>query len=94
MIPKTFDSSPSADLSEESRLCRILSDIEGAGKVTVMITYYESERNKDDIKQAKGAVITSDGAGDISVKNALSEAVQAALDLPAHKVRVYKSGGK
>ena len=76
--------------SEEERLEEILSDIQGTGRVSVMITYYEtkeglySEKNK-----AKGAVITADGCRDPSIKSALSAAACAALDLPAHKVCVY-----
>ncbi len=77
-------------ISEEERLEEILSDIQGVGKVSVMITYYETkeyaytEKNK-----AKGAVITADGCNNPSIKSALSAAACAALDLPAHKVCVY-----
>ena len=77
-------------ITEEKRLEEILSDIQGTGRVSVMITYYDtkeglySEKNK-----AKGAVITADGCRDPSIKAALSAAACAALDLPAHKVCVY-----
>ncbi|MBP3359479.1 MAG: hypothetical protein J6N52_01375 [Clostridia bacterium] len=93
-MPQTGRSSvKKSGISEEERLCSVLSDIKGAGKVSVMITYYESERSKEDTKKAKGAVVTADGADNPNIKNALSEAVQAALDLPPHKVRVYKKSG-
>ncbi len=70
---------------EEQRLENILSDIRGAGEVSVMITYYK----EDEDAKAKGAVVTASGCADASVKNAISDAVSAALDLPSHKVCVY-----
>lgn len=44
--------------SEEERLCRILSEIDGAGKVSVMITYYGTTE-KDIAYETKTA--SSDG---------------------------------
>ncbi len=76
---------------EESKLSDILCQIEGAGNVNVMITYYEEENYKEKSIKAKGAVIVADGADDYDVCVKLSHAAQAVLDLPAHKVRVYKS---
>lgn len=77
-------------LTEEARLEKILSDIHGTGRVSVMITYYETKENSYSEKnKAKGAVITADGCRDASIKSALSDAACAALDLPAHKVCVY-----
>lgn len=45
LFPSLLKSAPKTEksnsaFSEEERLCRILSDINGAGKVSVMITYY------------------------------------------------------
>lgn len=113
--------------SEEERLCKILSNIKGAGEVSVMISYYESAqkdlayetKESEDIrgesgarektldKQAvmadgepvvikqtyprvRGVVVASSGAGDSRVKEALSQAVQAVTDVPAHRVCVYE----
>lgn len=77
-------------VSEEARLEEILSDIKGAGNVSVMITYYEPIKNTGNEKnKVKGAVITADGSSDPSIRSALSAAACAALDLPAHKVCVY-----
>lgn len=81
---KTVDTS-----SEEERICAILSDIEGAGDVSIVITYYTDDKGKSG--NAKGAVVTADGAWDTGVRNNLAEAVQAVLDLPAHRVKVFKS---
>ncbi len=77
-----------ADGSEEERLCNILSSIEGCGRVSVMITYHGEDREKN--IRAKGAVVVAEGAGEADVRNKLSDAVQAALDLPPHKVVVQK----
>lgn len=49
---------PSAVIDEEERLCRILSEVNGAGKVSVMITYYGTTE-KDIAYEVKTA--SSDG---------------------------------
>lgn len=107
---------------EEERLERILSQIDGAGEVSVMITYYSSsEKNiayetktasredksesedkkavmtdgepmvvKEVYPQVKGVIVTADGAGSVSVRTAISEAVAAALDVPVHRICIFK----
>lgn len=110
---------------EETRLEEILSDIEGAGKVSVMITYYstnekdiayetktntasreEQAEESEDKKavmtgsepmvvreiypRAKGVIVTADGGGDAAVRQAISEAVTAVTEVPAHRIRIYK----
>ena len=108
---------------EEERLAEILSGIDGAGDVSVMITYHSgvektlayetktatrdtgSERSED-IKavmtdgepmvvkevypRVKGVIVAADGADKPSVKKAISEAVAAALDVPAHRICIFK----
>ena len=44
--------------------------------------------------QVKGVVIVADGAADIEVKSNLINAATALLDLPAHKVQVFKRNNK
>jgi len=92
MLPRTDGKKTEETSSEEKRICSILSEMEGVGDVSVVITYYRDE--KDRASSAKGAVITADGAWDIRTKNDISEAVQAALDLPAHKVKVFSKEQK
>lgn len=107
---------------EEKRLADILSQIEGAGEVSVMITYYSSsEKNiayetktasvedksesedkkavmtdgepmvvKEVYPQVKGVIVTAQGAGNAAVKAAISEAVAASLDVPAHRICIFK----
>ena len=87
-IPSLEKKPASKNGSEEERLCSILSSIEGCGEVTVMITYHSDEKDKN--IRAKGAVVVAEGAGEAEVRNKLSTAVQAALDLPPHKVVVQK----
>lgn len=124
---------------EEKRVEAILSQINGVGKVSVMITYYSGEEmvpaydsknnnsdtqekdsgggtrsikenssessvvyqeGKDGVKspvvlkemqpQVKGVVVVADGADDIGVRESLSMAVQALLDVPLHKIQVFE----
>ncbi len=107
---------------EEKRLADILSQIDGAGDVSVMITYYSSsEKNiayetktssredrsesedkkavmtdgspmvvKEVYPQVKGVIVTAQGAGNAGVRNAISEAVAASLDVPAHRICIFK----
>jgi stage III sporulation protein AG len=127
---------------EKSEIEKILSQIEGAGNVNVMITYisgsesvpayndkstlnetvekdnggvtinitqYDSEKTmvfeengsikkpvitKELTPVVKGVVIVADGAGDIQVRERLAKAVQVLLDVPIHKVQVYKRNNK
>jgi stage III sporulation protein AG len=45
---------------------------------------------KEVYPKVKGVIVTAEGAGDISVRKAISEAVAAALDVPAHRICIYK----
>ncbi len=113
----------------EKKLENILSDIEGAGAVSVMISYdstsekelaYETSTSrssrdsgdslaseesadksavmtdgaptvlKESYPAVRGVIVTADGAGDPAVKAALSQSVAAVLDVPAHRVCVYR----
>lgn len=109
--------------AEEGRLAGILSEINGAGKVSVMITYYSSSQKdiayetktasrgdkseesedkkavmtdgepmvvKEVYPKVKGVIVTAEGAGSAAVRSAISEAVAAALDVPAHRICIYK----
>ena len=77
-------------ISEGERLEQILSDIKGVGRVSVMITYRENIKNGREEKEAKGVLITADGADIPFVKSEISDAACAVLDLPIHKVCVFK----
>lgn len=108
-------------VTDERRLEDILSQIDGVGEVSVMITYYSSSekdlayetktssRNleesedkkavmtdgepmvvKEVYPDVKGVIVTAQGAGRTDVKAAISEAVSATLDVPVHKICIFK----
>lgn len=108
-------------VTDERRLEEILSQIDGVGEVSVMITYYSSSekdlayetktssRNleesedkkavmtdgepmvvKEVYPDVKGVIVTAQGAGRTDVKAAISEAVSATLDVPVHKICIFK----
>lgn len=113
------------EYSDEKRLEEILERVDGAGDVSVMITYHStvtydvayekkessSERSEEVTKSSensvittggeplikgevypkvKGVVIISEGAADIKVKKALTDAAVAALDVASFKVCVLE----
>ena len=111
----------SVEDEEEKRLANILSQIDGAGEVSVMITYYSSsekniayetkvssrEKEESEDKKAvmtdgepmvvkevypkvRGVIVTADGGGNSAVRSAISEAVTASLDVPAHRICIFK----
>lgn len=71
------------DGGTETELCTILSDIDGAGTVNVMLQY-----DSDD--QITGAIVTAEGAGDPVVKNNLANAVMALFHIQAGSVEVLE----
>ena len=122
---KKADVQPTAAVTsvedEEKRLANILSQIDGAGEVSVMITYYSSsekniayetkvssrEKEESEYKKAvmtdgepmvvkevypkvRGVIVTADGGGNSAVRSAISEAVTASLDVPAHRICIFK----
>lgn len=85
------------ETGEEQRLVEILQKIEGAGRVDVMITYEEKEKDggigygdKEYIKSPKGVIIVADGADMPSVRLSLKEAATAVMGVGANRVCVYK----
>lgn len=122
---KKADVQPTATVTsvedEEERLANILSQIDGVGDVSVMITYYSSSekniayetkvssREKEECEDKKavmtdgepmvvkevypkvrGVIVTADGGGNSAVRSAVSEAVTASLDVPAHRICIFK----
>lgn len=71
------------DGGTEERLCSILSSIEGAGEVEVMVEY-------DGRKQVKGVIVLADGAGSPVVANKLTEGVSTLYDIPVSNVIVFE----
>lgn len=115
-----------ADRETERRMAEILSKVEGAGQVDVMLTYRQTEEKtiaqnavqeedgerqrtertavllededgamqplilSETAPQAEGVVIAAQGADSPAVAQALNQAAQALLDVPAHKIAVLK----
>ncbi|MDD2217662.1 MAG: hypothetical protein PHX63_04445 [Eubacteriales bacterium] len=77
-----------SDGGTETSLEVMLSDIKGAGDVTVMM----KENNDGEVK---GVIVTATGAGNPVVKNDLINAVAVIFDIPTSNVVVFeKNGGK
>lgn len=68
----------------ESRMQRILSQIEGAGRVKVMLS-------EDDSGSLTGAVIAASGAEEIAVRLRLQQAVRTLTELKLDQIEVVKS---
>lgn len=88
LLPRQGDSGMT---SEEERLSRVLSCIEGAGQVRVTV-YYQGRESafSSAAQQAVGAVAVAQGAGDINVRLNLTQALMRLLDLDAQSVLVLK----
>lgn len=71
--------------SEESRISRVLSAMEGAGTVEVAV-YYEDAL-------PCGAVVVAEGASSIAVQLRLTNAVSTLLGLDPTRVAVYPREG-
>lgn len=71
----------------EARLERILSGIDGAGRVRAMIT-------EDGEGKVTGAVIVADGLSNISAYLDIQRAVMTLLELEASQVEIISSGGR
>ena len=96
---KTTTNLKGEETREEERLIEILQKIDGAGRVDVMITYEEKEKNggigyKDNeyVVTPKGVIIVADGADIPSVRLSLKEAATAVMGVGANRVCVYKRG--
>ena len=84
---------------EEERLSEILSEISGAGNVSVMISYESVSDEPSGIGRGlsesekplkpRGVIVVADGASLPSVRNNLKEAAVAVTGVGANRVCVY-----
>lgn len=72
--------------TEESRISRVLSAIDGAGTVEVAV-YYEDAL-------PCGAVVVADGAGEVAVQLRLISAVTTLLGIQQDRVAIYEREGR
>ena len=85
LLALAMGSGDSGALDDEARMERILSRIEGAGRVTVMLS-----GSGDAVE---GAVVAASGAGDARVVLELQRAVRALTGLELDKIEIVKSKG-
>ena len=71
----------SARSETETKLVRILSEIEGVGKAEVMVT-----EGKDGVE---GVIIVCEGANNIMTRNDVINAVKVALNTQINNIAVY-----
>ena len=70
----------------ESRMERVLSSIDGAGRVSVLIN--ESEEG-----EVKGVLVVAEGAGELAVRMRLLGAVKATLGTDASRIEIIEMEG-
>ena len=73
------------DVYMEQRIEKILSQVDGVGKVNVMVTL----ENTDDTAIG-GVVIVAQGGDNGSVVSNITSALEALLGIPVHKIKVLK----
>lgn len=89
-VPKENYTRTSPTLEAEE----ILSKIDGAGKVSVMICRGMKEENlltsTKNEEKIGGVLIVADGGGDSKVREKLVRAASVALGVSAHKIEVFE----
>ena len=83
-----------AETRLESRLEELLSNVEGVGKVEVIIMTGE-ERNTDSFSissknEVTGVLVAAQGAGSAVTVQNIQQAIMALFQIDAHKIRVMK----
>lgn len=73
------------DVYMEQRIEKLLGEVEGVGKVNVMVTMGQTDE-----KTVEGVVIVAEGGGNGSVASNITSALEALLGIPAHKIKVLK----
>jgi stage III sporulation protein AG len=78
------DSSGGDESEIEAKLKRCLSKVKDVGEADVIVTY------ESDGKTVCGVIIVAKGGDNGTVVTQITEAVEALLGLPAHKIKVLK----
>lgn len=73
------------DVYMEQRIEKLLGEVEGVGKVNVMVTMGQTDE-----KTVEGVVIVAEGGGNGLVASNITSALEALLGIPAHKIKVLK----
>lgn len=84
--------SPGAGLYEstslERRMENVLSCIDGAGKVRVLVHSADAAAFSSQDGQASGVLVVAEGAGNLKVNMELQRAVQALLGIEAEQIEI------
>lgn len=93
-LQMTQEESQVSEGTLEARLAHVLSEMEGVGKVEVMIT---TEGVQDSVFGTKtagekvcGVVVVAEGAGSATVNARISDAVKALFSIDVHKISIVK----
>jgi stage III sporulation protein AG len=78
------DTSTGDESEIEAKLKRCLSKVKDVGETDVIVTY------ESDGKTVCGVIIVAKGGDNGTVVTQITEAVEALLGLPAHKIKVLK----
>ena len=73
----------------EKRLIKVLSGLDGAGSVAVMITYNNSIQGEEN-NGICGVIVIAQGAHDMTVRVSLIRAVQTVLGVGREKVEIFQ----
>lgn len=77
------------DLAYETKKNQSNKDLSESEDKKAVLSSGEPVVVREKYPEVKGVIVTAQGAGNVGVKKEISEAVQTALDVPAHKVSVY-----
>lgn len=77
---------PSDCTQEEARLARVLSAMEGAGRVEVAVFYEDAEAESVPC----GVVVVAQGAQDMAVRLRLARAVSTLTGVEASRVEIFQ----
>ncbi len=78
--------------SDEEKLKTVLENMEGVGKVKVMITK-ESEPSgmfSEERSKVEGVVVVAQGAGKATIDKNILDVVMALFDVEVHKIKIVK----
>ena len=97
ILVMTSRSAPeSGQTTLEARMEAVLSQVQGAGCVRVLVSEGEGDTqafSQENLQSVRGVVIVADGADDIRVALELSAAAQALTGVDAGKIQVLKMEG-
>lgn len=78
-------------LSSETE--NILSEIDGVGEVSVMLSV-SSDDNKNNTESIQSVLVVADGGNDPVVREKIVRAIRVALGVDAHKIEVFERTGR